>query len=188
MLSKPLAVSGLPASGKNTLFKELCGVYRVNKISAGDEWRRRYCAERGLSLDNYDERDFATWWSNTTPEINIRFNEELKTMIESGIVIGDTRFMLHFDRSLVTCVFITADLDIRAQRAKDSGRYQTFEQARQTLQEREQREFERGREFFWHIDPTYDYRDPKHYDLVLDTGKLTVQQEVDQILRLVPPK
>ena len=80
-------------------------------------------------------------------------------------------------------VFVTADLNIRAERGLNTDRYKgkTVDEVRQTLITRERDELKMGSYIFG-----IDYRSPEHYDIVINSGRLTVEQEVSIITNLVP--
>ncbi len=172
-------LSGLPVSGKTTLARRLSQVYGWPIYSIGqlwrEEWRQRY---PGGSVS------FEEFWRNITVEENLKKNVEAREIFERGHVIGDTRYSLYCQDVPALLIFLTADLQTRAYRAARVNKYidKSLREIEQILEEREQDEVRVGEQLYGEY---YDYRDPRHYHIALNTGRLTVEEEVAAIEKLV---
>ncbi len=175
-----IILSGQPVSGKSALAKRLSEIYKWPVHSPGqlwrDEWRRLYPS---------GEISFEDFWRNTTTEDNLRMDQRAREIFEKGGVIGDTRYSIYCTDLPALLVLITADLDVRVQRALGIDRYRnkSLEEVRQTLIEREKDEVRVGQSLYG-ID--YDYRDPKYYHLTLNSGLLTLDEEISTLVNVAP--
>jgi cytidylate kinase len=81
-------------------------------------------------------------------------------------------------------LFTTANLEIRAKRALKTDKYpnNTIDEIKEILIKREKDEVEMGKSLFG---DDYDYRDPKHYHLTLNTGILKIGEEIEIINSLM---
>jgi cytidylate kinase len=105
-------------------------------------------------------------------------------LFESGSVVGDSRFTAVLNKSVCLLVFVTADIEVRAQRvrAREEYRGMSDEEIIAALKTQEKDELAKGHELYG---PDYDYRDPKNYHLVLDSTKMSVSQCADEVRRLM---
>ena len=81
-------------------------------------------------------------------------------------------------------MFVTADLKTRAARSANriEHRNMSLQEIAKALQAREEEELSMARELYG---KDYDYRDPKNYHLVLDSGKMSIAEEVSAINALM---
>jgi cytidylate kinase len=94
-----------------------------------------------------------------------------------GNVVVDSRYFYEDVPGLR--IFMQAGLDTRIERALALPEYANSSpgQAREEILAREQDELRNGLALYG-----YDYSDPKHWNLVIDSGKFSVDQELDMIL------
>jgi len=177
MVFTSIVISGLPCSGKSTLATRLSTLYNWPMHSIGGLFRNKWKQQHPNS-----EVPFELYWRNTSREENIRVNQELRELIARGHIIGDSRYSSYCKDLASLLIFVTAPLDVRATRVLHSEKYQgkSKEEIKTILQEREQDELRRGRDLF-----EIDYRDPIHYHVVMNSGMLTVDQEVDVVNKIV---
>jgi cytidylate kinase len=165
-----LIISGLPVSGKSTLANMLADDLGLKIYSMGQLWRERWKREHsdgGVSFEEY--------WRGTSIEDNRRVNMEAKKLFESGTVIVDTRYVAYLNRERCMFVFVTAPLEIRAERAatyRDDYRGKSLGEIKDILRKREDDEAKMGNVLFG-----ADYRDPKLYHVVLNSEMLTPDEE-----------
>jgi len=170
-------ISGFPLSGKSTLAKRLSEELGLEVFSVGElfreEWRDKYPNK---------EESFEEYWRGISFEENKKMEDKAREKLSSKAMIGEFRFAISCKGLDYLFVFCVADLDIRVKRALESDKYEgkSPEEVRQILLTRGQDELKTGKELYGE---GYDYRDKKNYDLVLDMGKLTVEQGVDAIRR-----
>lgn len=183
-----LAISGLPRAGKTTLIKRLAEELGWKVLHIGGILRKKYVSWK---LRNPDKNvSFEEFYANrnliTYKEI-AKLNETAKKRISQEKVILDSRFPSINCEGVnsVLKVFITAPIKVRAERSKIDKTYSgTTEEISSLIKRREYEEAKLGNELYGSLFPEgFDYRDRKHYDLILDTSKLTLDEEVDLILK-----
>jgi predicted cytidylate kinase len=170
-----ITVSGKPGSGKSTIGKVLASRLQVDHVSAGDHMRH-IAAERGLTvleLSEVAERD---------PEIDREIDQRSTRFGGSrrDLVI-DARLAWYFIPAAIK-VFLDVSLDVAAARIFDARRRAEVENVdleatRKNIEERTRSESSRYLAYYG-----VDYLDLTHYDLVVDTSDLSVEQIVGRIL------
>lgn len=169
-----VVLSGLPVSGKSTLAKMIAASYGLGHVALGQYWRDAYAR---LPDSVRATTTFEVFWEKSDREENYRINAEAKPVFESGTVVGESRYVSYLDRNKCLLVFVFADLDIRADRAlKNRVDYQEsgldIEAIKKLLRVREEAEYLKGMELFG-----VDYRDRSRYDLHIDSGIRTPEEE-----------
>ena len=174
-----IILSGLPLSGKTTLAQRLSDIYKWEIYSIGQIWRERW-------KQKYPDEaiSFEAYWRNVSVDDNRKVNEEARVTFQQGNVIGDTRYTNSCEGLPVLLVFVTADLETRARRGMQTDKYvgKSLAEIRQILLRRERDEFSMGQQLYG---TRYDYRNPHHYHLMLNSRVLTVEQEVAIVTGLV---
>lgn len=188
MIYNALGISGDPCSGKTSLIERLAQELRWSIVSIGGLFRKRF--ERWESENSLYRQgvDFDEWWANTVTDAEIRkVNREAATRLAQGGVILDSRYIAENAKNIpsVARVFLTAPLEVRGTRALDAGRYPGVPLSgangvMDLLHKRGRNEYEKGQSLF-----DIDYRDARDYHLTLNTGLLTIEQEVSQVLALI---
>lgn len=176
-----IVLSGNPVSGKSTLAKELQKEYGWPVHSLGGLWRAKY-----EEMHPKHEITFEQFYSKSSPQDSIDMNMQAKVMFENGNYIGESRLVSYLDQERCLLVYVTAALDIRAQRAisgREEYRGKTIDQIRHILFNREYDEVKVGIQLF-----NVDYRDPRGYHIVLNSGLLTVKQEFEAVKSLMDAK
>lgn len=176
---KSILISGRPVSGKSTLASALAKLYGWKVFSVGKLWREEWEKKhpnRGITFEEY--------WRGTSEEANTEMDKRAKAIIEGGNVIGDLRFSELTKDPEVLKVFIDAGIKTRAERAKNKKEYHdlTYKQIKETLNKREKDELRMGRSIYGR---NYDYRNPLHYHLVLNSGMLKLEEEVKAVAELM---
>lgn len=171
MYYNSILISGLPVSGKSTLVRKLNEKYNWKVLAIGEFWR-----EQWQKLYPYREISFEEYWRGTNLKENLDINQKAKEIFKAGKIIGDTRYSIYCKDLLALLVFVTADLDKRTNWALTTDKYQnkSFQEMKQILIEREKDEVKMGQELFGE---NYDYRDPQHYHLVLNSGMFNSHQD-----------
>src|SRR3989344_2199736 len=177
---RSVVFSGLPASGKSTLSDRLHELYGWPVYSIGGLWREKYA-----ELYPNKKISFADYWKSTSREDNLNMNLVAKEIFKKGNVIGDSRYAIYCkDSPEILLVLVVADLDVRADRVFNHIRYQgkSLKEVKHILKKREADEVAVGKELFG---KSYDYRNPIHYHLTINSGVLTVEQEVSSVRNLL---
>jgi cytidylate kinase len=179
MSYKSIVLSGNPGAGKSALAEALSKEYHLSIFSIGRIWREKYEETHPLK-----DSTFIDYWKATSMADNRNVNEMAKLVFEHGSVIGELRYTYNLDKSVCLLVFVTADLEIRAARSTGRAEHKgmSIPEIAKALKAREDEEVIRAHELYG---KDYDYRDPKNYHLVLDSGKLSIAQEVDKINALM---
>lgn len=175
-----IAISGNPVAGKSSLADRLSAAYGWTRLSIGGLQRQRWRKQHPAG-----DVPFEDWWRSTTIEDNREINALAKSTIENGGIVADSRFCNYLDSSRCLLVFLTADLGIRVLRAKSRGEYSGMDDRKLglLLAQREQDELRMGRLLYG---DGFDYRDPRIFHAVINTGLLTVEQEflaIDSLIR-----
>ncbi len=178
MIYTNIILSGLPFSGKSSLAKKLAEVFKWPIYSIGQLWREEW-------KKKYPNADvgFEEYWRNTTIEENREMDQKAKEVFKNGMVIGDVRYLTNYMDLPSLLVFVTADLNKRALRAFDNGVYQgKLDDIKEIMLRREMDELRVGKELYGE---EYDYRDPKHCHLTINSGLLDIYKESCIISRMI---
>jgi CMP/dCMP kinase len=178
-----MAISGHPVSGKNTLIARLHEEHKLQTYSIGDMLKEMHKKE-----DPKGKLLFEQWWRASPFDLNVRVNVEFKKKIENTPTIGDSRFVCYLDRNICLRIFLTAEVNIRAMRAINRGDYpgktkREINEVCDFLRKRENDEKEMGLRLFG-----VDYNDQSLYDVIINTGECSVEDELDIIRRAFRPK
>lgn len=180
MADKPLysgiLFSGLPGSGKTTTSRQLAELLGWQVFYIGGLWREQWAREYPNQ-----EVSFERYISAITLEKDRAMDNHGREMLSRGTIIGDMWHGIIGQGLPVLRVFITAPLQIRAERAVATGKYtgKTIEEIKKILQEREERQLSVAKKIYgdW-----YDYRDPSGYHVTLNSGLLSVEEKISSIL------
>lgn len=175
---KAINLSGLPGSGKSTAVRELSLLLGWPLFSIGDMFRKQ--------------------WQEKYPNAEMAFEDYMKTIslkehkamdlraqkvFEKGHIVGDMHHGAGITETLpgVLRVFITAPLEVRAERAKKTGRFEgkSKKQIMKLLAEREQTILEVARKIYG---KSYSFNDPSRYHLVINSGHLTVKEKITLLM------
>ncbi|MEK6934585.1 MAG: AAA family ATPase [Nanoarchaeota archaeon] len=176
---KGIAISGLPGSGKTTLAKEISEIYGWSVFSIGQLWR-----EKWRSLYPNGEVSFEDFWRNTSLRDNLGLNLKAREDFREGGVIIDTRYAIFLKDLQYLMIFVMADINTRAKRLLKDKKYgdKTLGEIKDVLIARERDELAIGKQL---VNDDYDYRKAINYHTVLDSGLLTVEQEVKIVRTLM---
>jgi cytidylate kinase len=177
MKYQSIVFSGLPGAGKSTLVKKISEIYGWPVHSLGDIWRQRW-------IKSYPNREvvFEDYWSKTSHEDLVQINIDAREIFAKSRIIGDSRYTIYLRDLPIFLVFLSAGLDVRATRAFGLEKYggKSIEEIKQILMRRENDEVRVGKELFG-----YDYRDSYYYDLVVNSGRLSREEEIAVIKGII---
>lgn len=170
-----ITLSGRPGSGKSVVASRLAEALGVAHASAGD-FMREIARERGMSileLSRLAEED-----DSIDAEIDAR---TVRLAEEAEDLVVDARLGWHFVPSSVK-VFLEVSREVAARRIYEARRGTErenvdLETTRGAIEARTESERERYLGYYG-----LDYTDHGHYDLVVDTSDLTVEEVVDRIV------
>jgi cytidylate kinase len=175
-----ITISGDAGAGKGSVGRLLAKKLNYKFYSMGSV-RRKYAAEKGITLDELNKRAET---DSTSDNLVDSYQEKLGR--EEDDFVLDSRLGFHFIPQSIK-VYLTADLKERARRIVNDKRgqenYASVEEAEQKLEERKRSDQRRYKKLY-----NIECYNPKLYDLVVDTTKLTVKDVVDTILEKLPLK
>lgn len=170
--------SGLPGSGKTTTSRQLARVLGWPVFYVGglwrDEWARKY-PNSELSFENY--------LNTITLEEDRAMDERAHTILAKENVIGDMWHGIIGEGLPVLRIFITAPLQIRAERAMNTTKKEiqgkSLDEIKMLLNEREKHQLKVSKKIYgdW-----YDYRESAGYHITLNSGLLSVEEKISSIL------
>jgi CMP/dCMP kinase len=180
-----ISISGALGSGKTSVGKLLAKKLGLSYYSMGDIMGSM-AQERGITLEEFGkvcETD-----RNMDKEIDahqIRMGKEIDNFVM------DSRLAFHFiPQSIKVC--LTADEDVRVQRTwndktnnrTDEKQHNSPEEKKEAMRERRISEKIRYKKFY-DLD---DFTDPKHYDIIIDTTNISIEEVVQKIIDFINNK
>ena len=172
-----IILSGLPLSGKTTLAKKLGEMYHWHIYAIGQLWRDQWKEQYPKGEVSFEE-----FWRGVPLKDQQKINVKAREIFKAGNVIGDSRYSIYCKDLPSLLVFVTADLKIRAQRAHLKYPGKSMEDIEHILQGRENDELTVGKQLYGN---NFDYRDSAHYHLSLNSGMLSVEEEVAAIEKVI---
>jgi cytidylate kinase len=168
-----IAISGDHGAGKSTVARELARRLGLGYLSAGEIFRRM-AEERGMSLEEFSE------YVEKHPEVDREIDRRLAEA--GGEVVVDGRLAGWMVRGADLRILLTAPLEVRVRRiAEREGR--RVEEVRKETLVRERSERKRFKELYG-----IDIDDLSVFDLVINTSRLGVEEEVEVLERLARGK
>lgn len=170
-----ITISGRPGSGKSVVASKVADVLGIRHVSAGD-FMREMAQERGISileLSRLAEQDEA---------IDAEIDGRTRRLAGSGgDFVIDARLGWHFVPESFK-VFLDVRPEVAARRIygarRGTERENTdLETTRAAVNSRTRSETSRYQDYYG-----LDYTEPSHYDVVVDTSDLTVDQVVERVL------
>jgi len=178
-----ITISGTPGSGKSTVGKFLAKKLGYEYFSMGD-LRGQMAIERGLTIAELNELgEKEDWTDKRADEIQAEMGKNKDHLVFEG------RLSWHFIPSSFK-IFLTVNTHIAAQRSlqnraerKDEKQVMTVEEAEKSIMERMASDKKRYLQYY-----SLDYTDPTHYNLVIDTTNLTIEEVIGRIMRVITLK
>lgn len=170
-----ITISGRPGSGKSVVASRVAQALGVRHVSAGD-FMREMAAERGMSILELSQS--AERHDSIDREIDAR---TVHLAEEGGDFVMDARLGWHFiPQSLKVFLDVSpevaAERIYRAQRGSERENV-TLATTQRAIESRTESERNRYLEYY-----ELDYTDPDHYDLVVETSDMTIDEVVDEIV------
>ena len=178
MAYQGILFSGLPGSGKTTTSRQLAEKLGWPVFYIGGLWREEWTQRYPNA-----ELSFEEYLNTITLEEDRAMDARAHEMLGSGSIIGDMWHGIIGEGLPILRVFITAPLDIRAQRGMNTGKKElegkTLGEVKMLLNEREERQLGVAKKLYGN---DYDYRDPSGYHITLNSGLLTVEEKISTVL------
>ncbi len=179
--------SGGPGGGKSLLASRIAALFNLPIASAGTMLREQHKLLYPSAAISFED-----WYGTLTGKDVKKLNDEIKSTFESGNVIGESRLLRHLDMSKCLYIFVDTDITIKAERlSKDKNRSDYYgKKVRDIVHILKKRSSDEAKVVkqlaqIYGIDTNYDYRDAKHYKLVLDSGTLTIEREIEKVLAMM---
>lgn len=181
MRFKGILISGLPGSGKSTAAKQLAPLLGWPILYVGGLWREQWKQQCPDGTPSWEE-----WNQTITSEQHAAMDAHAREVLAKGNVIGDMWHEKIAEGLPILRVFISAPLEIRAQRAIQTGRFEgkTVDEIGKLLLEREAVQVAHAKTLYGEH---YEYRDPSIYHIALNSGLLTVEEKVNSVLHFFRP-
>jgi predicted cytidylate kinase len=170
-----ITISGRPGSGKSVVASKVADVLGVRHVSAGD-FMREMAAEREISILELSRL------AELDDSIDGEIDGRTRDLADSGEdFVIDARLGWRFVPESYK-VFLDVRPEVAARRIYGAKRGTErenidLETTYAAIELRTRSETSRYQDYYG-----LDYTDPAHYDLVVDTSELTVDQVVHQIL------
>jgi cytidylate kinase len=176
-----ISISGVPGSGKTTVAKLLAEELKYHFYSMGD-LRGKMAMERGITIDELNKIGESDPTTDTSVD---DYQRELGTKEDNFVIEG--RLSWHFIPSsfkiLLTCdPQESAKRIYGARKAGDASRrdepdYASIDATREELERRTASDILRYQKYYG-----IDYRDPSHFDLVVDTTSIDGAKNVASLI------
>ena len=172
-----LTISGLHGTGKSTVGKLIAKKLGIMYYSTGQIFRD-LAKEMNLTLEEFTE------YVENNPNIDKRLDDKIIDIAYKGDVIIDSQLSAHILKSIADFkILLTCPLEIRVRRIAERDNASYDEKLKETLL-REESELKRFRKLYY-IDLNDAEKIGKVYDLIIDTGNLTVEEISEKILSAV---
>ncbi len=181
-----ITISGMPGSGKSTVADILAKRLGYRRYYIGG-MRREMARKHGITLDELNRiGEKEEWTDREVDEYQRRLGEK-----EDNVVIeGRTSFFLV--KGSVD-IFLDVDLEVGARRIlkdlkedsekRNEGHFETLDDVLEGLKRRISSDSRRYRKYYG-----MDVTDRSHYDLVIDTTNLGIDDVVERIMEFIRNK
>ncbi len=167
-----ITLSGVPGTGTTTIAKLLSEKINLQLIYIGETFRM-LAKEYKMTLEEFGA------FAKDNPKIDEELDKRQLELAHKGDIILEGRlsgWMAKKNGIDAFKILLTADLETRIKRIM--GREgKSYFQVKTEILAREQVELNRYIDLYG-----VNYRDPHHYDLIIDTSNLTPEQIVDKII------
>ncbi len=181
-----ITISGMPGSGKSSVGKLLAKKLEMKRYYMGG-MRREMARERGMSLAELNELGEKEEW--TDKEVD-DYQKKLGEKEDNFIIEGRTSFFL-IPESIK--VFLEVDERTGAERIlkdlketgdkRNEGVEERLEEVERSMKQRIESDVKRYKKYY-----NVDITDRNHYDLIIDTTDLSVEQVVEKIIEFIEKK
>ncbi len=173
-----ITISGTPGSGKGTVGKRVAKALGYTYLSVGD-MLGEIAVEEGITIQELLKR------GETDPSADHKVDDYQKRLGEErDNLVVDGRLSWHFIPKSFK-VYVKVDVEEGARRILKDKRpdesYSTLEEAVEELKGRLEQEKTRYVDMYNGINP----HDESHYDYIMDTTNLTIEQGTQQLLNQI---
>lgn len=171
-----ITISGKAGSGKSTIAKIIAKKLRLKHYSSGD-FMRKIAEEHKLTLIELSKLAETKKWVDKELD-----NRQIKLGKKEDDFIIDGRLSWHFIPKSIK-IYLDVTPEIAAKRIysdkenRSSEGFTTFKDLIKKIKQRTNSEKKRYKQYY-----NLDYHNKKHYDLVIDTSKVDIDNVVKKII------
>ena len=184
-----ITISGTPGSGKSTIAQKLAEKLNAERIYVG-AIRRELAREKGITLEELNE------YGLTHPETDVDIDQKIaiqaREAAKKGIVIVEGRVQFHFiPESFKIFIKVAVEAGARriwkqvqneeAKKLRNEGQAKSLIQLETEIKNRVANDKKRYKKYY-----NLDHTDEAHYDLVIDTTKITAEAATAKIIQALP--
>jgi len=186
-----ITISGTPGSGKSTVAQILAEKLKASRIYVGAV-RRELAREKGMTLEELNQ--YALTHPETDVDIDQKIAQDAKETAQRNKVIVEGRTQFYFLPESFK-IYIKCDLNEGAKRIwqqmqneaalkkRNEAMPKSLSELIKSIKERVVNDIKRYKKYY-----KLDHTDESHYDLVVDTTKLTAKQAANLILKNIKTK
>jgi len=180
-----ITINGKPGSGKSSVAQLLSERHNLTYIDIGD-LRRNAAKERNMTLEEYNRLGESS--DETDKEVDA-YQQNLGKTRDNIVISGRTSF--YFIPQSIK-ILLNVDTHTAAERIfqdnklserNETAHIRSVEDIETSLKERLRSDTVRYKKYY-----NLNIYDPSHYDLVLDTSHITIEETYDKIIKYLESK
>lgn len=169
-----LTISGVHGTGKSVVGKSIAKTLELKYYSTGDAFRD-LTKKMNMTLEAF------TLYVNDHPEIDNKLDNTILEIAKEGNVVIDSQLSGQLLKDIANFkILLTCPLETRVKRMSERDKTSYETKLKETLI-REKSELERFK-ILYKIDLTRNEKATSIYDLIIDTGELTVEEVIEKIV------
>lgn len=169
-----LTISGLHGTGKSTIGKLVAEKLGIKYYSTGQAFRD-FAKEMNLTLEDFTE------YVENNPDIDKKLDHKIIEIAQKGNIIIDSQLSAFILESIADFkILLICPLEIRVERMTERDN-ESYDKKLEETTMREKSELVRYKKLY-NIDLKDEEKIGKIYNLIIDTGNLTIDEVLEQIL------
>jgi cytidylate kinase len=188
-MNKIITISGTPGSGKSTIAQKLAEKLNAERIYVGSI-RRELAREKGMTLEQLNE--YGLTHPETDVDIDQKIAQQAREAAKKDIVIVEGRTQFHFiPESFKIFIKVTVEEGARRiwkqmqnaqeKKQRNEGEVKDINTLINDIKKRIDNDKKRYKKYY-----NLDHMDETHYDLVVDTTKITADAATAKIRSALP--
>ena len=169
-----LSISGLHGTGKSVVAKAIAEQLNKKYYSTGEAFRD-LANEKNMSLEEF------TLYVDKHPEIDNELDNKIIELAKKGNIVVESQLSGHLLKDIANYkILLSCPIETRVKRMADRDQTTYEEKLKETLL-REKSERDRFK-ILYNIDLGDMEKAKKVYDLIIDTGELTIEEVTEKII------